>query len=197
MKTEAGRTYFYLRLKDLISNAGIRLIEMSFKNNTEIDLYFVRMGEVGLYYDAAKYNEKAIIALFQDLGFTIMSNPDDILVENIRIAAIELIYFANNMNSLVRNSNYISEKLETPYDKLSRVFSKKTGKTLENYILRLKMEKVKQLIANQEYTLSEIAYMLEYSSVQYLSNQFKKITGMTVSQFKESDVKEWIPIEQL
>ena len=197
MKTEAGRTYFYLRLKDLISNAGIRLIEMSFKNNTEIDLYFVRMGEVGLYYDAEKYNEDAIIAMFQDLGFNIMSNPDDILVEKIRIAAIELIYFANNMNSLVRNSNYISEKLETPYDKLSRVFSKKTGKTLENYILRLKMEKVKQLIANQEYTLSEIAYMLEYSSVQYLSNQFKKITGMTVSQFKDSDVKEWIPIEQL
>ncbi len=194
---DSGRKYLHLRLKDLISNAGIRLIEISCMDKTGIDLFFVRLGEVGLYYDSEKYDAQAIISLFAELGFNLLRDPEDVIVEKIRIAAIELIYYANNVNSLIRNSDYISEKLEMPYEKLSRVFSKKTGKTLENYILRLKIEKVKQLISNQEYTLSEIAYMLDYSSVQYLSNQFKKVTGMTVSQYKESDLKEWIPMEQI
>ena len=195
--TETGRKYLHLRLKDLISNAGIRLIEISFKNREGIDLYFVRMGEVGIYYDPEKFTELSLIALFSELGFSLLRDPEDVIVEKIRIAAIELIYYANNVNSLIRNSNYISEKLEMPYDKLSRVFSKKTGKTLENYIVRLKIEKVKQLLSNGEYSLSEIAYMLGYSSVQYLSNQFKKTTGITVSQYKESENQEWTPIEQL
>ena len=192
---DSGRKYIHLRLKDLISNAGIRLIEVSFKHHYDIDLFFVRMGEVGLYYDTEKHTEQSVTALFTELGFTPLRDIDAVIVERIRIAAIELIYYANNVNSLIRNSDYISEKLEMPYDKLSRIFSKKTGKTLESYIVRLKIEKVKQLIANGEYSLSEIAYMLDYSSVQYLSNQFKKITGITVSQYKDSEVKDWTPIE--
>jgi AraC family transcriptional regulator len=195
--TDFSRKYLHLRLKDLISNAGIRLIEISFKDKIGIDLFFVRLGEVALYYDSEKYSEESLIALFGELGFSILRDPEDVIVEKIRVAAIELIYYAGNSNSLVRNSDYISEKLEMPYEKLSRIFSKKNGRTLENYLLHLKIEKVKQLISNQEYTLSEIAYMLDYSSVQYLSNQFKKVTGMTVSQYKDNDLTALIPMEQV
>jgi len=194
---DTNRKYLHLKLKDLISNAGIRLIEISFKENSNIDLAFVRLGEVGLYYNPERYDEPSISILFSELGFLVLREQEEVIVERIRVAAIELIHYANNTNSLIRNSDYISEKLEMPYEKLSRIFSKKTGKTLENYILHLKIEKVKQLISSQEYTLSEIAYMLEYSSVQYLSNQFKKVTGMTVSQYKESGNKSWIPLELL
>ncbi len=191
------RKYIYLRLKDLISKAGIRLIEITFKDKEGIDLFSVRLGEVELYYNPEKYDKKAIALLFSEIGFALLIDPDDVIMEKIRIAAIELIHYANNANSLIRNSDYISEKLGIPYEKLSRLFSKKTGKTLENFILRLKIEKVKHLIYSQDYTLSEIAYMLDYSSVQYLSNQFKKVTGISVSQYKESGNKDWLPMEEI
>ena len=100
--SEMGRKYLHLRLKDLISNAGIRLIQLSFKNYEGIDLYFVRMGEVALYFDEGKYNEQDIAQLFIELGFNLLKEPEDVIVERIRIAAIELIYYANNVNSLIR-----------------------------------------------------------------------------------------------
>ena len=187
----------------MISNAGIRLIELSFKDQTGtgvgigIDLYFVRMGEVALYYDPERHTEESIARIFEAIGFTTLRDQEEVIIERIRIAAIELIYYANNVNSLIRNSDYISEKLEMPYDKLSRIFSRKTGRTLETYIVQLKIEKVKQLISNQEYSLSEIAYMMGYSSVQYLSNQFKKVTGITVTQYKDNGIQDWVPIEQI
>lgn len=87
--------------------------------------------------------------------------------------------------------------MQIPYSKLSKIFSSETGVTLEKYLILLKIERVKKLIINNEYTLSEIAYMLGYSSVQYLSNQFKKTTGFTVSQFKNGAQVERIPLENI
>jgi AraC family transcriptional regulator len=186
-----GRNYIQLKLKDLISKAGVRLIEVYVSQAEGLDLHYAHMGEVGLYYDATIYDENKIGAFFTGLGFELLTDPEDELVERIRIAAIELIHYASNVNSL------ISERLQMPYDKLSRIFSKKKSVTLEAYLIKLKIEKAKELIASDKYTLSEISYMLEYSSVQYLSNQFKKVTGVTVSQFKESPNTFRIPIEDL
>ncbi len=108
------------------------------------------------------------------------------------MAAIELIYFSNNANSLIRNSDYISERVQQPYSKISRVFSYVTATTLEKYLILLKIEKTKELLIHNELSLSEIAYQLGYSSVQYLSNQFKKITGFTVSQYRDLENKPGI-----
>ncbi len=192
-----GRKYIQLKLKDLISKAGVRLIELHFQHQDDIDPHFVHMGEVALYYNPERYTDSEISDMFVNLGFEIINDTEDEVVERIRIAAIELIYYANNVNSLIRNSDYVSERLEMPYDKLSRIFSKKTGKTLENYLIQLKIEKAKELLLNEHYTLSEISYMLGYSSVQYLSNQFKKVTGITVSQFKDEPAKYRIPLEDI
>jgi len=101
------------------------------------------------------------------------------------------------MSSLIRNSDYISDKLQLPYEKTSRLFSKVTGVTLEKYLILLKMEKTKELLRNNEFSLSEIAYMLDYSSVQYLSNQFKKVTGLTVSEYKALGYEIQIPLEEI
>lgn len=192
-----GRNYIQLKLKDLISKAGVRLIELYVSQAEGMDLHYAHMGEVGLHYDPERYNDEKITAFFKELGFGILLDPEDELVERIRIAAIELIHYAGNVNSLIRNSDYISERLQMPYDKLSRIFSRKKSITLEAYLIKLKIEKAKELIASDKYTLSEISYMLDYSSVQYLSNQFKKVTGITVSQFKESPNTFRIPIEDL
>jgi AraC-like DNA-binding protein len=195
MSTE--RSYAQFKLKDLITKSGVKLIEVFFQHTEGIDLHYVHLGEAALYYDGGLYSEEEIAVMLHELGFDILRDPEDEIVERIRIAAIELVHYANNVNSLIRKSDYISERLGMPYDKLSRIFSKKCGKTLEAYVIQLKIEKAKELILSEKYTLSEISYMLEYSSVQYLSNQFKKVTGLTVSQFKEGASHFRIPLEEL
>jgi AraC-like DNA-binding protein len=92
------------------------------------------------------------------------------------------------MNSVVRKSEYMVEKLGKSYSHLSRVFSRFEPITLEKYIIHQKIERIKDLIDEDELTLSEIAYMMDYSSVQYLSNQFKKITGYSVTEYKHSAI---------
>jgi len=194
---QQGRKYAEFKLKDLISKAGVKLIEIYFQHAEGIDLHYARLGAAGLYYNEVRYTEADITAMFASLGFEVLNDAEDEIVERIRIAAIELIQYAGNVNSLIRNSDYISERLEMPYDKLSRIYSRKCGKTLETYLIQLKIEKAKELIMSDKYTLSEIAYMLDYSSVQYLSNQFKKITGITVSQFKENPGAHRVAVENI
>jgi AraC-like DNA-binding protein len=90
----------------------------------------------------------------------------------------------NNVNSIVQKSDYLVEKLGMSYQKLSRLFSRQEGITLEKYIIQNKISRIKELLNQGEFSLSEIAYMMDYSSVHYLSKQFKDITGETVSLYK-------------
>jgi len=183
-------------LKNMISLSCIKLIQLFFEKFDFINIRNIKLGFVEIDFDDKLISEKVIENHFNDLGFKVVENIDEIIVEKIKAAAIELIYYANNVNSLIRNSDYISERLGMTYDKISRVFSKVTGKTLEKYIILLKIERIKELVITNEFTLSEMAYMFDYSSVQYLSNQFKKITGITVSEFKENPQNR-IPVENL
>jgi AraC-like DNA-binding protein len=187
----------HLILKNMMSKSCIRLIELYFKNIEGISIKKIFLGEVTMAYDMLKTSEEEIVKHFNQLGFAVVNDPDVMITEKIKVAAIELIHFANNTNSLIRNSDYISERVQLPYDKISKVFSKVTNTTLEKYIILLKIEKAKEMITAGELTLSEIAYTLGYSSVQYLSNQFKKTTGYTVSQYKELPQQERTPLENL
>jgi len=185
-------------LKNMYTQSCVALLrhnieQLSFIQNAEVKLGFVKLSVINWDMD----NLKSVEQLFEKSGFTVLMNQDQKTTESIKLAAIELIFLANNVNSLVRNSDYISDKLQMPYEKLSRVFSKVTGITLEKYLILLKVEKTKELLLNDEFSLSEISYMLGYSSVQYLSNQFKKVTGFTVSEFKHGEKTERIPLEEL
>lgn len=184
-------------LRNMLSKSCVRLVEMYFNNMDGVEVKKVRLGEVILFRDGDLVSKESIEKGFQELGFMPVSDENEALVENIKVAAIELIHYANNMSSLIRNSDYISDRVQVPYDKLSKAFSAATGTTLERYIILLKIERAKELIANSDFTLSEISYMLGYSSVQYLSNQFRKITGYTVSQFKNGAPVERIPLENI
>ncbi len=130
--------------------------------------------------------EQRLNEILDRYGFEIIKDKEIILVEQIKQAVIELIHYMNNMNSVVRKSEYLVEKLGKSYSHLSRVFSKHEPITLEKYIIFQKIERIKELIDQDELTLSEIAYMMDYSSVQYLSNQFKKITGYSVTEYKNN-----------
>jgi len=91
-------------------------------------------------------------------------------------------------NAMIRNSDYLVERFGLSYPYLSALFSKHEGTTLEKFIISLKIEKVKELIEEEDLTLSEIAYMMGYSSVQYLSTQFRAVTGVSVTDFKNSEI---------
>ncbi|MDD2564763.1 MAG: AraC family transcriptional regulator [Salinivirgaceae bacterium] len=184
-------------LKNMLARSCIKLLEFAFKNKPAVIITHVELGKISLKYNPENITLEEIMFIINDLGFDSISDPEEIIVERIKQAAIELIFYANNTNSLIRNSDYISQKLQLPYQRLSKIFSRTTGKTLEKYIIMLKIEKAKEMIAKNQYSLSEIAFMLDYSSIQYLSNQFKTVAGVTLSEFKESPLKYRIPLEDL
>ena len=190
----AKHTFF---LKNMFSQSCIRLIELSIGSHKNISITHIALGEVMLEYEDKSYSLESLEAIFMDLGFACIKDPEVEIVEKTKVAAVELIHESLNNNSLIRNSEYISEKLQLPYDKISRVFSKVTGQKLEKVIILLKIEKAKELLCRDEYNVSEIAYMMDYSSVQYFSNQFKKTVGVTISAFKEAPQKYRKPIEEI
>lgn len=190
-------TIYKLQLKNMVSKSCIHLVKLALQPYEEITIDYVRLGEVQLQIDTEKISFEEVDILFKKLGLPPLKTRDEQIIENIKQAAIELIYYASNANSLIRNSDHISERVGLPYTTLSKMFSEFTSTTLEKYIILLKIERVKEMISQEEFTVSEIAYMMGYSSVQYLSTQFKKITGYSVSEYKKLKVKPRVPLEDL
>lgn len=151
-----------------------------------IDIVEIKLGELTANLRADE-DDNTISSVSEELGFQLIQNRDDVLVEEIKKTVIELIHDLNNIDSIVRKSDYLVEKLGMSYQHLSKTFSHHEPVTLEKYIILQKIEKIKELIDNNEYSLSEIAYMMDYSSVQHLSAQFKQVTGLTPSEYKKSD----------
>jgi len=135
------------------------------------------------------------IALLKS-GLELMEDHNAILVEKIKNVIVEMVHYEDELPK-VKHSVYISEKLNHGYTYLSNLFTETTGITIEHYILLHKIEKVKELIIYDELNLTEIAYKLNYSSVAHLSNQFKKITGLTPSFYKSLKHKKRTVLENL
>ncbi len=182
-----------------VKNLNIRGAAMLLKEKLEQEGFAVEKigpGIIQLDNSFAIDNEK-FSALLERYGFEIIPDKDQLLVEQIKQAVIELIHYMNNMNSVVRKSEYLVEKLGKSYSYLSRIFSNYEPITLEKYIILQKIERIKELIDQDELTLSEISYLMDYSSVQYLSNQFKKITGFSVTEYKNNAAGRKRYIDQL
>ena len=170
----------------MTSNCCIKLLNIIFKKN-DIQVNTLRLGYANVTYDYTKISKNKIIEIVNNEGFEVLKNKEEQIVEQTKLAVIELIHEMSNANSIVQKAGYIVEKLGLNYRFLSKLFSKYEPVTLEKYIILNKVEKIKRLIDGEEYSLSEIAYMMDYNSVQYLSNQFKKETGMSLSEYKKSD----------
>ncbi len=177
------KTYF---LRNMVCSCCILLlrerIEKAGASVTEI-----KLGEVTVVFDEAVCHEKDIVSLINNLGFEIIHDKNLQLVEQIKLTVIELIHQLNNVSSIIRKSDYLVEKLGMSYQQLSKTFSQHEPVTLERFIILHKIEKIKELIDSGEYSFSEIAWMMDYSSVQHLSAQFRQITGLTPSDYKKSD----------
>lgn len=156
----------------------------------------VELGEVEIL-DVITENQKAILLNhLQALGFDLIDDKKSKAIEKVKTMIIDLVHHKNN--ELKTNlSDYLSKHLNQDYNSLSNLFSEVENITIEKYFISQKIEKVKELIIYNEFSLSEIADMLNYSNVAHLSNQFKKVTGFTPTYFKNLKNKKRIQIENL
>jgi len=144
----------------------------------------VDLGTAEVAEDITEEQREVFKRNLEAAGLELLENKKHILVEKIKNVIVDMIHYADEIPK-VNDSEYISEKLGYDYTYLSNTFSEVKGMTIQQYIIMHKIEKVKELLLYDELTLTEIAYKLHYSSVAHLSNQFKRITGLTPSYFKE------------
>lgn len=196
-KHNLNTTKAVIFVKNMISNSCVKIVKQELERTGFIEVITIKLGEVEVQFDSQVINLEVINTILKREGFELVNDTASKLVERIKSCIIQHIFFGNNANSIIRNSDYLSESLSQPYLHLSKVFSEKTGMTLEKYTILIKIEKIKELIMYDEITLSEIAYNLGYSSIQYLSNQFKQITGYTVSEYKSLNHHERKPLISL
>ena len=158
----------------------------------------VKLGEAVIFDEEEKVDMQKIESMLKNNGFELLDDKQAKIAEKIKIIIIELIQNqSEDKTGDISFSKLLSDNLNVSYQYLSNLFSSMEGITIEKFIINQKIEKVKELIIYDELTLSEIAYKLQYSSVQHLSSQFKRVTGLTPTQFKNLKEKHRIPLDQL
>jgi AraC-like DNA-binding protein len=185
-----------LMIRNMVSDCCIILLRDRLES-AGIIVDNIELGRAAVTYPPDRHDHETISGILSSIGLDLIESREEVLVEQIKQAVIELIHHLNNVDSVVRKSDYLVEKLGYSYPHLSRLFHAHEPVTLERYIILQKIERIKQLIDNDELTLSEIAYMMDYSSVQYLSSQFHKFTGMTVSEYKSSNRSSKKPLDRV
>lgn len=145
---------------------------------------YVKIGEAEILGDIQPEQLELLNIKLKEAGLSLIHNKKTLLVERIKNIIIELVHYTD-LEIKMNLSDYLSDKLDYNYTYLANVFSEETASTIEKFYLSHKIERVKELIVYDELNLTEIAWKLHYSSVAHLSNQFKKQTGLTPSEFRK------------
>ncbi len=161
-----------------------------------LNYVIVDLGMVEILEDISKEQREKLRKNLLQSGLELLEDKKNILVEKIKSIIVEMIHYEDEIPN-VNDSDYISEKLGYDYTYLSNIFSEVKGTTIQQYIIKHKIERVKELLLYDELTLTEISQKLHYSSVAHLSNQFKKVTGLTPTYFKEMKKKREKNLEDL
>ncbi len=156
----------------------------------------VELGEVELQNTLPESQKETLIQNLNALGFELIDDKKSKTIEKIKTLIIDLVHRKNN-ELKINLSDYLVKNLNQDYSMLSNSFSEIENTTIEKYFISQKIEKVKELLIYNELSLSEIADLLNYSNVAHLSNQFKKVTGFTPTNFKQLKDKKRIHIENL
>ncbi len=144
----------------------------------------VELGEVEIKESLAPKQYAQLEIILLKSGLELLDDKKAVLVQKIKTIVIEMIHYSEELPK-INFSHYLSEKLDHNYTYLANLFSETTGTTIEHFIIAHKIEKAKELLLYDELNLTEIAYELNYSSVSHLSNQFKRVTGLTPTFFKK------------
>lgn len=156
----------------------------------------VDLGEIETHNSLTDGQKSKLNTLIKKAGLELLEKKQGVLIEQIRAAMVEYVYDRSE-NAQLKFSVVLSKKLDRNYNYLANFFSEVEATTIEQYLIALKVERIKELIILEEHTLTQIAYMLRYSSVAHLSNQFKKITGLSPSHFKQLKEKRRVTIQDI
>lgn len=156
----------------------------------------VELGMAEVERELSSEEKKLLNERLEKLGFELIDDKKTRLIESIKTTVVGLIQNSENFPKMTF-SEYLSEKFHHDYSALSKLFSEVQGVTIEQYLITQKVERVKELLVYDELSLSEIAHQLNYSSVSYLSKQFKKVTGLTPTHFKQVKENKRIPLDEL
>ena len=182
-------------IRNMVCNRCIMVVQNTFERlgypPIHIDLGEVETANLIPADDLEKLRKLLVI-----YGFEMIDDTTSVLIEKIKTLIIEMVHYKGEPIKM-NYSTYIESKLQKDYHYLSNLFSDVTGVTIEKYIISQKIERVKELLVYDELTLSEIAYELGYSSVAYLSGQFKKVTGLTPGHFKQIKENKRKPLDQV
>ncbi len=164
----------------------------------KLGLHFivVDLGEVEIMENISAAQREELKTALLSSGLELMDDKRSVLIERIKNVIVEMVHHSDEMIK-VNFSDYLSKKLNYDYTYLANLFSEVQGTTIEQFIISHKVERIKELIIYGELNISEIAWKMNYSSVAHLSNQFKKVTGLSPSHFRQLKDKRRSPIEEI
>ena len=172
-----------MAVKEALKNLGLHFI-------------VVDLGEVEVMEELAPEQRVQLKIALLDSGLELMDDKRAVLIEKIKNAIVEMVHHTDEIIK-VNFSEFLSQKLAHDYTYLANLFSEVQGTTIEQFIISHKIERIKELIIYGELNITEIAWKMNYSSVAHLSNQFKKMTGLTPSHFKQLKEKRRSPLEEI
>ena len=182
-------------IKNMVCNRCVMVVQNEL-GKLGITPKHVSLGEVELEKELSANQKQALVVALESVGFELIDDKKSRIIEKIKTIIIDLIHHQDSeMKSNL--SDVLSNELHHDYNYLSNLFSEVEGTTIEKYFIAQKIEKVKELLVYDELSLSEIAFRLNYSSVGYLSNQFKKVTGLTPSHFKQIREDKRKPLDKI
>lgn len=161
-----------------------------------VELLELRLGKIRIKYPKDKVTLKQIEEFLEMDEFELVKDRSEMISEEIKLVLIEMV---NNLpiGRTQKLSDFLAEKLHRDYWTLSKTFSKTEGTTIERYLILLRVEKAKELIEYDERNFSEIAYELGYNNINHLSGQFKQVTGMSMSEYKQLNDKPRLPLDKI
>jgi AraC-like DNA-binding protein len=184
-----------LFVKNMVCNRCIMVVQNELEK-LGLDFTNIKLGEVTLAKDLNSDERNSLEGGLIPLGFEVIDDKKSRIIEKIKNIIIDLVHHQDN-DTKSNLSDILSEKINHDYNYLSNLFSEVEGTTIEKYFIAQKIEKIKELLVYDELSLSEIAIRLNYSSVAYLSNQFKKVTGLTPSYFKQIREEKRKPLDKV
>ena len=154
-----------------------------------IPYQYIELGEVELPEEVPDTKLEILDSALRKYKLALMINNKSVISNKIKEAVNELVYRTNELNK-PNFSKYITNKVNYDYNYLSKIFSGQEGKTIEKYFIEQRIERVKEMLNKDKSSMNEIAYKMLYSSVAHLTNQFKKVTGVTPYQFRQLHAKD-------
>jgi AraC-like DNA-binding protein len=173
-----------------------KMVVKSELHNLGLDHAIVELGEVEILDSMSSEQRDKLDMALRKSGLELMDSKRSILIEKIKSAVIEMVHYSDELPH-VKISEYLSQKLDYDYTYLSNIFSEVQSTTIEQFVIHHKIERVKELLVYDDLNLTEIAYLMHYSSVAHLSNQFKRITGLTPTHFKQLKHKRRIGLDDV